>query len=177
MNRKAIWTLVCGAVALCSTFTAIKVSLSNDGRANEDGELDDPITVRRKDVHLGKPGVPFNQGVQNPAVRQQSATRQQQFVNLSNKKAQRMSDEELGEAVQQLTKELADQDAAAEAEFGKAVEQLKEIAAKFPGTPSAERASRALQAIETVKINPKQKDRTLPSDLEDSDEDIFSRKP
>ena len=56
-------------------------------------------------------------------------------------------------------------------DLAKAVEQLKEVAAKFPGTPSAESASRALQAIETVTINPRQNNRTPPRTFEDSDDE------
>ncbi len=65
-----------------------------------------------------------------------------------------MSDDELGQAVEQITKQIADQDTAAETELLKATEQLKSVAATFPGTPSAERANRALDAMK-VKLSPK----------------------
>jgi hypothetical protein len=159
MSRKTIGALVCGVVVLCSAFIAIRISHSNDRELSVD-ESDDPVTTKQ--------GVQKNRGAHKAAGRQQSVTLQQQFVTLSTKRAQRMSDEELGAAVEQLTKELADQDTAAEVELEKAVEQLKEIAAKFPGTPAAERASLALQAIETVKIRPRQNNRARQGDFEDS---------
>lgn len=160
MIRKTMLALGCGVAILVST-VALKVSLSNDGRLNDlaapvaPDELGAPATD--EDDPFGPADDPLAQQAQrhqapDAAEQRQSASLRKQFVELSAKRAQRMSDEELGQAVEEITRTLADQDTEAEAELEKAVEQLKSVVEKFPGTPSAERANRALEATKAQPL-------------------------
>src|SRR5262245_51603298 len=97
----------------------------------------------------------------------------QRIVELMSKRAQRMSNDELTKAIEELSKTLTDQDTAAEAELQKAVDQLKTVVAKYPGTPAAERGSRALQAIEKPAGIPQKKNRA-PDPLNDDGDISFN---
>ena len=91
------------------------------------------------------------------------------MVELMAKRAQRMNSDELTRAIDELTKTLADEDSAADAELQKANEQLKSIVTKFPGTAAAARASRALEAIEKpIQIQP----RRVPTNSLEDDESV-----
>ena len=170
MTRKLMLILVGGFVVLAAT-AVIRVSRSNDGRLDAaDSELsartsDSPL--ERDDDDAFEPRGPRAK-TKAPLGQRPTATLRQRFVDLATERAKRMSDDELGQAVEQITKQIADQDTAAESELNKAVEQLKSVAATFPGTPSAERANRALAAIDTIKVRPSKKVRS-PRDLEDAD--------
>jgi hypothetical protein len=163
MFRKTMLTLVCGVTLLVST-VALRVSLSNDGRLND---LRSPAT-EEFDAPAADSDDPFDQIAEAPAPEKgpgsrQSASLRQRFVELTAKRAQRMSDDELGQAVEEITKILADQDTEAQDELEKAEEQLKSVVEKFPGTPSAERANRALGAMK-VKPGP-----AINSDLDEEE--------
>jgi small-conductance mechanosensitive channel len=168
MTRKCMLMLVCGIVALGST-VALKKSLSNDGKSKPNRsrlparavQVSDEVDLSDEAPHAAKVTVQLRQ----------PATLRQRFVDLATERAKRMSDDELGQAVEQITKQIAEQDTAAEAELEKALEQLRAVAEKFPGTPSAERANRALDAM-TAK--PSKGVRSVPRHVEDSD-DAFER--
>jgi hypothetical protein len=159
MTRKLILILVGGVVVLAAT-AVLRVSQSNDRRL--DAAHSDQSTRTRVDPSENADEDAFE--IRRPRTKTKgtpeqrpSATLRQRFVELATERAKRMSDDELGQAVEQITKQIADQDTAAETELNKATEQLKSVAATFPGTPSAERANRALEAIETIKVRPSKK--------------------
>lgn len=60
-----------------------------------------------------------------------------------------MSEDELRRAVDNLEKTMLEEDRAADAELEKIVRQLKEVSTKFPGTPAADRARKAVQLVES----------------------------
>jgi hypothetical protein len=138
MSRKIMlrWAAGTSLFLLC---VAVRVSWSDDFDA------DDSLQPLKKQaaVKLATP---------EPDAREL----RQRIVELMSKRAERMSNDELTKAIEELSKTLADQDTAAEAELQKAIEQLKSVVAKFPGTPAAERGSLALEAIDRpVEIVPK----------------------
>lgn len=130
MNRKVLLRLACGASVflLC---VAVRVSWSDDD-----------------DVFNDREPVASQPAVKGPAPAPKAGELRQRMVELMTRRAQRMNADELTRAIEELTKTLGDQDAAAAAELQKATEQLKSVVEKFPGTPSAARASRALEGIE-----------------------------
>src|SRR5436190_13511281 len=137
MPRKWMLTLVCGVVALGST-VALKISLSNERSLNiadseraatadeEDAVFDTPQRGRRDTSahvdsgnHDDKIIRSHHPTIANSGLRQ-SKTLQQRFVDLAAERAKRMSDDELGQAVEQITRQIADQDTDAEPELNKA---------------------------------------------------------
>ena len=76
---------------------------------------------------------------------------QQQYSVLMLKRAQRMSEEELTKAIEELESELKQQDEAADAELQKAVEILNQLQENSGGTPAARRAADALPILNGVK--------------------------
>jgi hypothetical protein len=153
MSRKIMlrWAAGMSLFLLC---VAVRVSWSDDFDA------DDSLRPLKKQaaVKLATP---------EPDAREL----RQRIVELMSKRAERMSNDELTRAIDELSKTIADQDTAAEAELQKAIDQLKSVVAKFPGTPAAERGSRALEAIEpSVKIAPKKG--PTPRHAVSDDEDI-----
>jgi hypothetical protein len=150
MVRKSMLVLGFGVAVLVST-VAFQVSLSNDGKSKPapapvlEADDDDPFNpeVAQEAPRFRKPEAPASR---------QTASLRQRFVELTAKRAQRMSDEELGQAVEEISKMLADQDTEAEAALEQAADLLKSVVEKFPGTPSAERAYRALEAIKAKPV-------------------------
>jgi hypothetical protein len=132
MNRKVIVRWAVG-VSLVLGCVAVRVSWSDD--------FDNDAISRGSRPVISKTVVKRASADSNaPSLRQR-------IVELTAKRAERMSDEELTKAIDELTQTLADQDAAADAELQKAIDHLKSVVAQFPGTPAAERSTRALQAI------------------------------
>jgi hypothetical protein len=76
---------------------------------------------------------------------------QQQYSVLMLKRAQRMSEEELTKAIEELEAELKEQDEAADAELQKAVEILNQLQETSSGTPAARRAAEALPVLKGEK--------------------------
>jgi len=155
MSRKMMlrWTAGVSALLLC---VAVRVSWSDDGF----DDLSAPVAKQ--------PAVK----VANPEPN--AGELRQRIVELMSKRAERMSNDELTKAIEELSKTLTDQDTAADAELQKAIDQLQSVVAKFPGTPAAERGSRALQAIENpVKVQPRKGPAARPL-ADDGDEDSFS---
>ncbi len=168
MIRKWILILLCALLGLGSS-AALRISLSNDRRLDEalvglSERADEDSAARTKSRAPVKA---------SPQAAKPAALRQR-FVELATERAKRMSDEELGKAVEQITKELADQDVAAETELEKIAEQLKAVAAGFPGTSAGERASRALEAIKAKPSQAVRHPREVEDDSELSDDDPFS---
>src|SRR5690606_7981857 len=79
---------------------------------------------------------------------------QQQYSVLMLKRAQRMSEEELKTAIEELEAELKQQDEAADAELQKAVEILKQLQENSSGTPAARRAEAAIPVLQGTKAPP-----------------------
>jgi hypothetical protein len=79
---------------------------------------------------------------------------QQQYSVLMLKRAQRMSEEELTKAIEELESELKEQDDAADAELQKAVEILNQLQENFSGTPAARRAEAAIPVLQGTKAPP-----------------------
>jgi hypothetical protein len=152
MNRKIILRWAAGA-SLFLLCVAVRVSWSDDF---DEG---DSIRPARK-----PPTVKF------AAPGSDASELRQRLVELMSKRVERMSNDELTKAIDELSKTIADQDMAAEAELQKAIDQLKSVVAKFPGTPAAERGSRALQALEKQAGMP-QKKGPVPRSF-DSDDDL-----
>src|SRR5579863_3159261 len=137
MTRKWILILSCVLVGFGST-VALRISMSNDRRLNA-ALADLADKADEESAPRNKPRTPARAAV--PASK--PASLRQRFVELASERAKRMNDEELSQAVAEITQSLADQDAAAETELQTAAEQLKAVAEKFPGTPAGERANRA----------------------------------
>lgn len=153
MARKWIFVLFCAVAGLGST-VALRISLSNDRRLDAallelSDKAEEEIAPRTKPRATTK------------AILPKSASLRQRFVDLAAERAKRMNDEELSQAVDEITKALADQDAAAETELEKAAEQLKAVADKFPGTPAGERANRALEELRARPVKPDRKPRSV----------------
>jgi hypothetical protein len=172
MARKLLSILVCGVVVVVAV-AALRVSLLNDRRLDSalselSASENDRSAANVEENNFEDLGSRVKPKPTSGA--RQSKTLRQRFVELATERAKRMSDEELGQAVEQITKQIADQDSAAEAELEKASEQLKSVADKFAGTPAAERANRALEAMKARQS----KDALSPRNFEDSD-DAFGR--
>ena len=163
MGRKWILILLGGVFGLGSGL-ALKISVSNDRRLN-DARSDS--SAREAEVSAARRTAENAAFQAERAPIRPPATLRERFVELTAERAKRMSDEELGQAIEQITKQIADQDAAAEVEMVKACEQLRSVAAAFPGTSAAERANLALLAMEA---SPSQAARTTHN--RDSD-DVF----
>src|SRR5262249_15603396 len=100
----------------------------------------------------------------------------QKMLELMARRAQRMNADELNRAIEELTKALGDQDSAAAAELQKATEQLKLVVEKYPGTPAAIRASRALEVIEKpVDVRSPRRVPSLEDDFEGDESGLESR--
>jgi hypothetical protein len=154
MSRKMVLRLACGASVflLC---VAVRVSWSDDDDAFESQS---PRRTTTQPTALGATPTP------------NAGELRQRMVELMGKRAQRMSPEELTRAIDELTKTLADQDSAADAELQKASEQLNSVVVKFPGTPAAASASRAIEAIQRpTEIHPR---RGPAISLDDDDESV-----
>jgi len=165
MTRKWILILSCVLVGFGST-VALRISMSNDRRLNA-ALADLADKADEESAPRNKPRTPARAAV--PASK--PASLRQRFVELASERAKRMNDEELSQAVAEITQSLADQDAAAETELQTAAEQLKAVAEKFPGTPAGERANRALEAIAVKPIRAIHPPRNLEDGDVESDED------
>jgi len=153
MNRKIILRWTAAGTSLLLFCVAVRICWSDD----LDGDSLQPVK-KQAAVKFATPG-------------SDASELRQRIVELMSKRAERMSNDELTKAIDELAKTLADQDTAAEAELQKAIDQLKSVVAKFPGTPAAERGNRALEAIENpVKIAPKKG--PTPRHAVSDDEDI-----
>jgi hypothetical protein len=157
MSRKIMlrWAAGTSLFLLC---VAVRVSWSDDFDA------DDSLQPRKKQAAV-------KLATSEPDAREL----RQRIVELMSKRAERMSNDELTKAIDELTKTLTDQDTAAEAELQKAIDQLKSVVGKFPGTPAAERGSRALEAIERpVNVAPKRGPVSRPAVSDDEDVSFLS---
>src|SRR5262245_9082794 len=140
MNRKIILRWAAAATSLLLFCVAVRICWSDDV---DEGDGLGPVKKKQPAVNFAPP-------------ESNASDLRQRIVELMSKRAERMSNDELTKAIEELSKILTDQDTAAEAELQKAIDQLKSVVAKYPGTPAAERGSRALQAIENpVKILPR----------------------
>jgi|GEM_PF-2576442 len=198
MIRKWMLGLFCAVVGLGSTF-AIRICLSYERRLDQalaelaantntvadtnDDELEfvqrtkvDATLAQRSVKHGDQPAhrTTTRVAAKTSAPLSKSESLRQRFVELATERAKRMKDEELGQAVAEITQSLADQDAAAETELQKAAEQLQAVAEKFPGTPAGERANRALEAIRAKPSKAIRPPRTLGDDEELDHDDPFS---
>ena len=179
MNRRIVsllsyavgFVLLCGAVDFVLVSVAKKPALRADEPAGspfsqepvlvaadeltaavdlaEGDDLDPDPLVKRVDARVGL----------------QPGNLRERFVELSRKRAERMSAEDLARAVEEISKAIADEDQAAEQELARAIEQLKAVMEKFPGTPAAARANGALAALQPKRA------------VLDSDDDAFDRDP
>ena len=157
MRRKTVLFLV-GGTSLILSCMALRVSLSND---TERVAVDEAASFAASDEVVADA---FDEERPNPEPARaplgtpDPAELRRRFVDLVRKQSERMSSDDLGRSIENLTKTLADQDSAADAELDKAIAQLQSIAEKFPGTPAAGRAARAIEATRVRPISPRVSD-------------------
>lgn len=84
------------------------------------------------------------EGTQNTRDR---ATTQRTYIELVARKAERMTDDELNQAVIELTEELAQQDQEADDELQTLIESLQQVVESYPGTSAAKRGEEALKHL------------------------------
>src|SRR5690242_10106862 len=119
MNRKTILRWAAAGASLLLFCVAVRICWSDDF---DDG--DDVQRVKKQ------PAVNFATPESN------ARDLRQRIVELMSKRAERMSNDELTKAIEELSKTIADQDTAADAELQKAIDQLQSVVSKFPGTPA-----------------------------------------
>lgn len=83
-----------------------------------------------------------------PPPRSETEVLRQRYAELAAKRARRLSEDELKQAIEETARALDLQDKSAEAEMNNSIEHLRELIKKFPGTPTAEKATRALRILD-----------------------------
>jgi hypothetical protein len=74
-------------------------------------------------------------------------TAQRTYIELVARKAERMTDDELNQAITELTEELAQQDQEADDELQTLIESLQQVVEFYPGTSAAKRGEEALKHL------------------------------
>jgi hypothetical protein len=74
-------------------------------------------------------------------------TAQRTYIELVTRKADRMTDDDLNQAIVELTAELAQQDQEANDELQTLIESLQQVVDSYPGTPAAKRGEEALKHL------------------------------
>jgi hypothetical protein len=130
MNRKIILRWAAAGTSLLLFCVAVRICWSDD--------FDDGDSLQRVKK---QPAV-------NLAMPESNARDlRQRIVELMSKRAERMSNDELTKAIDELSKTIADQDSAADAELQKAIDQLQSVVSKsrehLPPNAAAARCRRS----------------------------------
>lgn len=125
---------------------ALRVSISNNGAAQAAFPSNGPALVRRGTQSDRQDA--FDEPTELPPATTESVViLRARLLELTEKRAMRMTSPELSNSIKGIEKVLADQDSAADAMLMEGVGRLHVAVARFPGTEAAVRSAKALETL------------------------------